>query len=138
MNKLYKIRWINEETDEVGTTTFLAKSEDHAKATFYRFNPDKVGIKGLVQCAQLMANGIYDIHLLNQLHEGDSFRLANEVHDDGECDEAAFWNDEYEVGKIRYTKGPYDPTRHQYQVIDEHGFMYYIKPYEPVIQVWRA
>lgn len=135
MNRLYKIRWTDDETGEAGTSIFLAKSENHAKATFYRFNPNRAGAKGLFQVIDLKSDGIYDIHMLNQLHEGDTFRLA---HKSKPTDAGPFWNDEYETGTILYTKGPYDPTRHQYQVIDEFGFVYYVKPYETVVPSWEV
>lgn len=131
MTKLYKIRWTDNETGEAGSSIFLAKSENHAKSIFARFHPEKIGLNGIFQSIQLKADGIHDIHMLNQLKEGDTFRLANKAPD---TNAGPLWNDEYEVGTILYTKGPYDPTRHQYQVTDEHGFIWYIKPYETIVK----
>lgn len=135
MTKIFKVRWTNEDTGECGTSIFLAKSERHAKAIFYRFNPDKKGLNGIFQAIELKSDGVYDIHMVNQLKEGDSFRLANKAPD---TDAGPFWNDEYETGSIVYTKGPYDPTRHQYEVTDEYGFVYYIDPHELVVQIWEV
>lgn len=135
MTKMYKVRWTDEDTGERGTSMFLAKSERHAKATFCRFNPNRVGLKGIFQVIELKSDGLYDIHMVNQLKEGDSFRIANKAPD---TDAGPFWNDEYTNGPKIYTKGPYDPTRHQYQVTDECGFTYYIEPYEFIVPIWEV
>lgn len=128
MTTLHKIRYSDDE--QVMTSIFLAKSEDHAKALFFRFHRELDKNPSLFQVIQLKADTVHDIHQLNQLKEGDTFKLAHHVSHSN-----YIWDDEYESGPIKYVKGPYDPTRHMYECTDEHGFLFYVKPYETIILI---
>lgn len=130
MTKLHKIRWFNDNTDERGTSIFLAKSENHAMSIWHHFHKEQEYTT--IQAIKLVADEVYEINLVNQLKEGEEFLLALKCPDG---DLGPFWNDEYTKGTRIYVKGPYDPTRHKYECTDPEGFTYYIKPYETIIKL---
>ena len=99
---MFEVEWTGIYSDEGGSSKFLAKSERHAKAIFRQFNPDKVDIA--IMATSLKSDGVYDIHTLKQIKEGDTFYIVKSD------------KDRYFTDVELYVKGPFDPTKSLYQI----------------------